>query len=174
MPGCERSRCMLRLGMEKTDKQYFEIPLDDELPALLRRRIAATDRAKALLPVLEHQFKDRTKWESYDSVAAALNKYGVPAARGGEWQRGQVSRLLNIGEEHSVEPQQFFRIKHVIARLESDYPDERRSDLSRMYFIGVNERFDRLKRQYDDHAITAKNIQFDLRRAVLYPTHFRE
>lgn len=170
MPDCGGNRSLLRLGMEK---QHYEIALDNELPALLRRRVAATDRAKALLPVIEQHFKDHTKWESYDRVAAVLNTRGVPAARGGVWRRTQVSRLLNIGEEHSVEPKQMIRIRYVIARLERDYPEEGRSAVHKMYFIGVNERFDRLTRQYQDQATVAKDIQFDLRRAVLYSTQFK-
>src|SRR6266849_1141171 len=55
------------------------------------RRARAAARAKDLAPVIEGI---RAEGITSDTgIAKALNKRGIPTARGGKWQAGQVQRL---------------------------------------------------------------------------------
>jgi DNA invertase Pin-like site-specific DNA recombinase len=60
------------------------------------RQLKAAKHASDLMPIIEDI--RATGASTLREIAAELNERGIPAARGGEWQAGQVKRVLDIAD----------------------------------------------------------------------------
>jgi hypothetical protein len=60
----------------------------------------ADERAARVLPIAQAL---QAEGRSLKQVAAALNEQNVPAARGGKWTPGGVSKLLRKGRSQQAE-----------------------------------------------------------------------
>lgn len=72
-----------------------------ELQGIENRRTAARAWARGLIPILRELISDGRN-VGLEQIALELNIAGIPARRGGKWQKTSVSRLLNIAIEQSA------------------------------------------------------------------------